>query len=184
MTTSTEMGMPRMYERHGKLAATVEMIATAEVVGKPLTVAAATHESADHLRCALRERGLDVDRLASKVVVGRDVVLGGNQGRRQMPDQPIEVKQGRGPDFAEVAEVLEVRTNQIVGLKQDGRRFIVLYSPYLAEEPDLDDPEQTKVFAAGLERGADDVLVLFGEPEEVPRYWETLWATLQERFGS
>lgn len=105
----------------------------------------------------------------------------------RMPDgQEVETRWAIAPQFAEVAEALNVRTDQIMamgtnlpGVPPERGTFHVLYTP-VSGEP-------VRVYAATLKRDADHVLVLFGQPIELPGYWEALTRRLEEelprRFG-
>lgn len=91
-----------------------------------------------------------------------------------MSELEIEARWASGPDFQEAAEALGIRTNQIIGGTFQGHRGLVLYSPFMEEDPDLEDERQTTVYKAQLRRDSDDILVLDGEPVEIPGMWEDL----------
>lgn len=84
------------------------------------------------------------------------------------------VRWGRAPDFAEVAEALEVRTDQILGTaNRGGRGTTVLFTP---GEPEGD------VYAGLVERDADGILRETGRAL-VPGYWDGLRRRIEEGLG-
>lgn len=78
-----------------------------------------------------------------------------------------KVNTGRGPDFAEVAEVLTVRTNQIALVYETEGDIYVLYTPFMEEDVDLDDAEQMRAFRSVLARGKDGILFQSRLPVEI-----------------
>lgn len=78
------------------------------------------------------------------------------------------------PDFAEVAEVLKLPTDHIMGMHEKGGEFLVLYTPVLDDALD-DDPD---VYSVTLKRDADGILVAFGQPELRPG----MWAEIRQRM--
>lgn len=73
------------------------------------------------------------------------------------------------PFFAEIAEALKIRTDQILAVFAPGDgALLALYTP--ADDP-LEDP---RIFRVILKREADDILVPVTEHIEVPGMWEEL----------
>lgn len=67
-----------------------------------------------------------------------------------------QVQWGRGPIFAEAAEVVGVRTNQVMALMEFKGVFHVFYTPY--DEPG----QEERVFLAHLVRDKDGIMRLRG----------------------
>lgn len=79
----------------------------------------------------------------------------------------MQVEWTEGPAFAEVAETLYIRTNQIVGMMESGNDdFAVLYT--------VSDEERPTVYGIGLERDAEGILRAINEPKEQPEFWDEL----------
>jgi hypothetical protein len=86
-----------------------------------------------------------------------------------------------GPDFAEMAEALRIRTTQIMAAYFNGEgRLTVIYTPEL-EEDDLD--PGTPLYVARLERDADRILMLVGEPILTEFDWADLEAEIERRLN-
>lgn len=86
-----------------------------------------------------------------------------------------------GPAFAEVAEVLGVRTDQIMAAGNFEGRFLVLYTPTTEFDQKVDADSDIPVFRAIMERDDERILRLLGEPQEVPGMWRELVAQLEEQ---
>ena len=77
---------------------------------------------------------------------------------------------GRGPDFAEPAEALGIRTDQVLAvLNQGDGRMVVFWTPE-GEEKDPDD--NTAVWYSILLRNSDDILLLLTQPRPIPDLME------------
>ena len=71
------------------------------------------------------------------------------------------MKWAKGPDFAEMAEALGIKTDQVMMASVDNPlTTVVLYTP----DPDGQPP----VWRAELARDADGILVVKGTPFELP----------------
>jgi hypothetical protein len=68
-------------------------------------------------------------------------------------------------DFAEIAEALGVRSDQVMAAEVGGELTLVLYTQ---------DEEPTLVWAAVLRRGVDDVLFITAPPQPRPGLWESI----------
>ena len=78
-------------------------------------------------------------------------------------------------DFAEVADALDVRTDQIMAARNPASAEVwVLFTPT--------DEEPPRVFSATLRRGLDDVLRLDGDLTEHPGAWEEIVRSAEERL--
>jgi hypothetical protein len=71
----------------------------------------------------------------------------------------VNIRQGKGPDFAEAAEALRISTAQIFAASQAGHVLVVVYTP--AEDGSL------PFWRALLERDADGIMVVKGAPIEI-----------------
>jgi hypothetical protein len=70
-------------------------------------------------------------------------------------------------DFAEFADALGVRTDQIAAAQaNEAMPLVVLYAP--------DDDEPTLLWSATLKRGVDRVLFVATPPEPRPGLWESI----------
>lgn len=86
----------------------------------------------------------------------------------------------KGPDFAEHAEALGIRTTQVMALKADGDDpTVVIYTPEL-DENDLD-PE-TPLVAAWLTRDGDGILRVIDRKLLEGLNWATIEASIAERL--
>jgi hypothetical protein len=90
-----------------------------------------------------------------------------------MPDE-FEARWSGRPEFAEVAEALELTTEHIIGVIVKDGVTVVLYSPELPPEGDdtslRDAPD---AWRALFTRGGDGVLQL-ARREPIPEFWSTL----------
>jgi hypothetical protein len=71
----------------------------------------------------------------------------------------VNVRRGKGPDFAEAAEALRITTAQIFAASQAGSVLVVVYTP--AEDGSM------PFWRALLERDADGIMVVKGAPIEI-----------------
>ena len=69
-----------------------------------------------------------------------------------------KVKWSSGPDFAELAEALAIKTDQIVCAMVE-ETIVVFFTP--------DSTGRLPIFRASLERDADGILVVKGAPKKV-----------------
>lgn len=91
-----------------------------------------------------------------------------------------DVQWKKAPDFAEYAEALGIRTTQIMAAQFGADRAVVVYTPE-TEEDDLD--PGTPLYIARLERNADRILVLVGEPALSEFNWDDLEAEIERRLN-
>lgn len=81
----------------------------------------------------------------------------------------VEARWGRRTEFAEVAEVVGVSTDQIVGMGTiDGSTVSVMFTR------EIDRGDELPIFGALLRRDADRVLRLLTEPEIVTTWGELI----------
>ena len=83
-------------------------------------------------------------------------------------------------DFAEVAEALDVPTDQVMSvLAQPGTGdLLVIYNP----EPS-DDYQRTLLYSVLVRRGQDDVLFAASTPKAQPGLWEQIEADLRRALN-
>lgn len=81
---------------------------------------------------------------------------------------------GRGPDFAEAAEALELRTDQVMAMLQEDGKVLVVYTPV----------EGTVLWRVLLERDADGILRKASDAVEVPGLWEEIQAHVERHLGA
>lgn len=100
-----------------------------------------------------------------------------------MSEQPYDARWARAPEFAEVAEALGIPTDHILAMlpTDQNQRCHVLYTPELPEHVTHDsDPD---VYEASLQRDADGILVVFGEPRLKPGYWAEVRRQVEDTLG-
>jgi hypothetical protein len=81
-------------------------------------------------------------------------------------------KWATAPAFAEVAEALQIRTDQIVGTKEDDRGIVVLFTRDEGDEP--------PVFAVGCQRDLDGIMRARSARVAVPHFWSDFKRRLDE----
>jgi hypothetical protein len=67
--------------------------------------------------------------------------------------------------FAEVAEALGVRSDQVMAVTELRGQVVALFTY---------DDDETLIFATTLKRGVDDVLIVASTPEPRPGLWEQI----------
>lgn len=83
-----------------------------------------------------------------------------------------EIRWARGPEFAEIAEALEITTTMIAGMQVEKGSYLVMYTP--------DYPEDDTLWSVALRRGSDGILVKNSLPTPHRDLTERLKARLDE----
>jgi len=87
----------------------------------------------------------------------------------------VEAQWQNAPFFHEIAEALGVTTTQIMAATPRGTAVFALFT--MTEDPDDD-----LVYSAVLDRDADQILVVVGEPKAHPGMWGEILKRAEEEL--